>query len=321
MHTRPVRADELDRFVETAPDHHREVRQYMERMFAAGSMRPEWCFIVEEEQGESPLGRVAFWTLPGMEEPFALVLLDVPWDGEYMDVGTRLLGEVFEKARALGAEEIEHVVDDPPMQPQFQDYRERRIELLESVGFAFRRETGRFEWRGGQPPAIPERLSFRTLVEVGEDTFVEAMREVSEGTLDREIGGERERLGAQRAAREFFDDARRVEHDPAWWRLAYTQEGELVGLVMPAEPPGFLTIFYVGVVPQMRGLGYVDDLLAFGTASLLESRRRDEKPLRADTDVANEPMAAAFGRVGWVRFAGRREYVMDLTALLARPLS
>ena len=207
------------------------------------------------------------------------------------------------------------------MQPQFQDHRERRIELLESVGFAFRRETGRFEWRGGQPPAIPERLSFRTLVEVGEDTFVEAMREVSEGTLDREIGGERERLGAQRAAREFFDDARRVEHDPAWWRLAYTQEGELVGLVMPAEPPGFLTIFYVGVVPQMRGQGYVDDLLAFGTASLLDARRIGEKPLRADTDVANEPMSAAFGRVGWVRFAGRREYVLDLTALLARPLS
>jgi RimJ/RimL family protein N-acetyltransferase len=321
MHTRPVRTDELDLFVETAPDHHREVRQYMERMFAAGSMRPEWCFIAEEEQGERPLGRVAFWTLPGMEEPFALVLLDVPWDGEYMDVGTRLLGDVFEEARALGAEEIEHVVDDPPMEPQFQDHRERRVELLESVGFTFRRETGRFEWRTEESPALAGRLSFLTLEEVGEDAFVEAMREVSEGTLDREIREERERLGAQMAAREFFDDARRVEHDPAWWRLAYAPEGELVGLVMPAEPPGFLTIFYVGVVPQMRGQGYVDDLLSFGTASLLDARRRDEKPLRADTDVANEPMAAAFGRVGWARFAGRREYVVDLTAPLARPLS
>jgi RimJ/RimL family protein N-acetyltransferase len=33
--------------------------------------------------------------------------------------------------------------------------------------------------------------------------------------------------------------------------------------------------------------------------------------LRADTDVANEPMAAAFERAGWARFAGRREYVMS----------
>ena len=314
MHTRPVRADELDLFVGAAgtPDHRREVEHYLKSMFAAGSMRPEWCFVAEAEQGDRPLGRVAFWTLPGMKKPFALVLLDVPWEDDYMGVGTRLLGDALESARALGAEEIEHVVDDPPMRPQFQHHPEQRIELLESVGFAFRRETGRFEWRGGEPPANSGRVSFRTLEEVGEDAFVETMRMVSEGTLDREIQGERERLGAERAAREFFEDARRVGHEPYWWRLAYTLEEELVGLVMPAEPPGFLTIFYVGVVPGMRGQGYVDDLLAAGTATLLEARRRDgnERPLRADTDVANRPMAAAFERAGWARFAGRREYII-----------
>jgi GNAT superfamily N-acetyltransferase/predicted N-acetyltransferase YhbS len=314
MHIRPVRADEIDLFVETAgaPEHRREVEQYLESMFAVGSMRPEWCFVAEEEHGDRPLGRVAFWTLPGMEEPFALVLLDVPWNGDYMGVGTRLLGDVLGKARALGAEEIEHVVDDPPMRPQFQHHPERRIELLTSVGFTFRRETGRFEWGGGEPPVVSGRLTFRSVEEAGEDALVEAMRMVSEGTLDREIQGERERLGAQEAAREFFDDARRVEHDPSWWRLAYTPAEHLVGLVMPAEPPGFLTIFYVGVVPEMRGQGYVDDLLATGTATLLEVRRRggNEKPLRVDTDVANRPMAAAFERAGWTRFAGRREYLI-----------
>jgi predicted N-acetyltransferase YhbS len=313
MHTRPIRADELDLFVEVAgsSDHRRDVEHYLKSMFAAGSMRPEWCFVAEE-QGDRPLGRVAFWTLPGMEKPFALVLLDVPWDDDYLGVGTSLLGDVLEVARALGAEKVEHVVDDPPMRPQFQHHPEQRTELLENVGFAFRRETGRFEWCGGEPPAIPGRLLFRTLEEMGEDAFVEAMRMVSEGTLDREIQGERERLGAERAAREFFDDARRVEHEPSWWRLAYTPEEEFVGLVMPAEPPGFLTIFYVGVVPGMRGKGYVEDLLATGTTTLLEVRRKkgEEKPLRADTDLSNWPMAAAFERVGWARFAGRREYVI-----------
>jgi predicted N-acetyltransferase YhbS/RimJ/RimL family protein N-acetyltransferase len=314
MRIRPIRTGELDLFVEAAgsPDHRREVEQYLESMFAAGSMRPEWCFVAAE--GGRPLGRLALWTLPGMEEPFALVLLDVPWDSDHMGVGSRLLGDVLEEARAMGAEEIEHVVDDPPMRPQFQYNPERRFQLLESVGFAFRRETGRFEWPGGEPLVVPRRLSFRTLEEVGEEAFVEAMRIVSEGTLDREIQGERERLGARRAAREFFEDAQRVKHDPRWWRLAYAQDGELVGLVMPAEPPGFLTIFYVGVVPQMRGQGYVDDLLAAGTATLLEARGRGERPLRADTDVANAPMATAFERVGWARFATRREYVMDLSS-------
>jgi predicted N-acetyltransferase YhbS/RimJ/RimL family protein N-acetyltransferase len=315
MQLRPVRTDELDLFIEAAghPDYRREVERYLDRMFTAGSMRPEWCFVALDT-GDRPLGRVAFWSLPGMEAPFALVLLDVPWEDDYMDVGRRLLEDVLQEARSLGSGEIEHVVDAPPMRPQFQYYPEKREELLKSVGFAFRRETGRFEWRGEESPAVPGRLSFRALEEVGEEAFVEAMMEVSRGTLDREIQAERERLGARGAAREFFEDARRVKHDPSWWKLAYTPGGDLVGLVMPAEPPAFLTIFYVGVVPQMRGRGYVDDLLAAGTRTLLEARSRNERPLLADTDVSNAPMATAFERVGWARFAGRREYVVDLAA-------
>ena len=314
MHVRPVSAGEIIPFVEAAgrPEQRGEIRQYLERMFDAGSMRPEWCFIAEE--GDRPVGRVAFWTLPGMEEPFALVLLDVNWDRDHANAATRLLEDVLSKARVLGAEEIEHVIDNPPMQPQFQYHANERIELLESLGFSLRRETSRFERRGGEPSRVPERLSFRTLPQVGEEAFVDAMRKVSEGTHDREILAEIEKLGAESAAREFLDDAQRVQHDPTWWRLAYAPNGELAGLVMPAEPPGFLTIFYVGVVPGMRGQGYVDDLLAAGTATLLEAQSKNEKPLIADTDVANGPMAAAFERAGWVRFAGRREYVVSLSA-------
>lgn len=312
MRIRPIGADELDVFVEACGTSHRkEVEQYVQSMFAAGAMRPEWCFVVEEEG--LPLGRVAFWTLPGADRPLALVLLDVPWEGEYRAVGGHLLGEVLQRARALGAAEIEHVVDAPPMHPQFQHAPERRAGLLEGAGFALKRETIRFEWRGERSPVLRGRLVFRALEEVGEGAFVDAMERVSEGTLDREIRAQRERLGPQGAARGFFRDASRVR-DPSWWRLAYAPNGELVGLVMPAAPPGFLTVFYVGVVPEMRGRGYVDDLLAAGTATLLDARAEggDEKHLRADTDVDNAPMAAAFGRAGWGEFARRREYGVEL---------
>jgi len=156
-------------------------------------------------------------------------------------------------------------------------------------------------------------LSYLALEQVGKGQFIEAMERVSEGTLDQEIRAEREKLGTKRAAQEFFDDASRVQHDASWWRLAYTPDGELAGLVMPAEPPGFLTVFYVGVVPEMRGRGYVNDLLAAGTATLLEAASENNEPLIADTDVSNAPMAAAFERAGWTRFAGRQEYVKDLS--------
>ena len=230
------------------------------------------------------------------------MLLDVPWEEDHLGVGIRPLGDVLDEARRLGAGEMEYVVDAPPMGPQFQHSPEKRVGLLGRVGFALTRETNRFQWRGEGPPAASGRLSVHALEEVGEDAFVDAMRRVSEGTLDREIRDERESLGSQGAACDFFEDARRVKHGPSWWRLAYDgRSGDLVGLVMPAEPPGFLTLFYVGVVPEMRGRGYVDDLLAAGTATLLDARAEGgtEKPLRADTDAANAPMAAAFGRAGW----------------------
>ena len=144
MRTRPIRAEELGLFVESAgpPDHRNEVEQYLESMFAAGSMRPEWCFVAEEEG--RPIGRVAFWTLPGAENPFALVLLDVPWEEAHLGVGIRLLGDVLDEARRLGAGRLEHVVDAPPMGPQFQRSPEKRVGLLGRVGFALRRETDRF---------------------------------------------------------------------------------------------------------------------------------------------------------------------------------
>jgi GNAT superfamily N-acetyltransferase/RimJ/RimL family protein N-acetyltransferase len=311
MRIRSVGTNELDLFIDAAgfPDHRSEIEQYLDRMFAAGSMRPEWCFIAEEE--DRPVGRVAFWTLPGMEQSFALVLLDVDWEGVYTAVGTRLLQYTLDEARALGAEDIEHVIDAPPIRPQFQHHAQKRIGLLKSAGFYLRRETGRYEWRGTEPPTEPGWLSFLALEEVGEEAFIEAMERISEGTLDQEIRAEREKLGTKRAAQEFFDDAGRVQHDASWWRLAYAPNGDLAGLIMPAEPPGFLTIFYVGVVPGMRGRGYVNDLLAAGTATLLAAGKND-KPLIADTDISNAPMAAAFERAGWTRFAGRQEYVKDL---------
>jgi RimJ/RimL family protein N-acetyltransferase len=140
------------------------------------------------------------------------------------------------------------------------------------------------------------------------------IRPVGTGTLDREIGEERQMLGAKRAAQEFSQAARRVKHAPSWLRLAYAPSDEFAGLVMPAEPPGFLSLFYVGVVPGMRGRGYVDDLLAAVTATLLDARKRSARSLIADTDVSNAPMDAAFERAGWTRFAGRQEYVVGLSA-------
>jgi ribosomal protein S18 acetylase RimI-like enzyme len=314
MRTHTVCAAKLDRFVEAggATRHRQEVRQYVRSMFDAGCMRPDWCFVIED--GDGNLGRVALWTLPGMDEPLDLVLLDVPCEDP--SAGVRLLREVLERARLFGAQEIGHVLDAPPMKPQWQDSPDRRAWLLERAGFVLRRETSRFEWRSESGlPAVARRLDFRALDEVGEEAFVGAIERVSEGTLDREIQDERDELGPAEAARRFFELERKLEYDPAWCRLAYAPDGGLVGLVMPARNPTSAVINYIGVVPEHRGRGYVDDLLVEGTAAL---RAAGAESVRADADTRNAPMAAAFRRAGYEEFAKRREYGVKLAPLGAK---
>jgi hypothetical protein len=72
MRAQTVRTAELDRFVEAggAAHHREEVRKYVRTMFDAGCTRPERCFVVIED-GVRGRGRVALWTLPGMDEPLA----------------------------------------------------------------------------------------------------------------------------------------------------------------------------------------------------------------------------------------------------------
>ncbi|MFI6065430.1 hypothetical protein ACIA47_09190 [Micromonospora sp. NPDC051227] len=58
-------------------------------------------------------------------------------------------------------------------------------------------------------------------------------------------------------------------------------------------------IAYLGVVPEHRGHGYVDGLLAEGTRTLAAE---DVPRNRAATDLGNVPMAKAFARAGYVNF-------------------
>jgi len=59
-------------------------------------------------------------------------------------------------------------------------------------------------------------------------------------------------------------------------------------------------IAYLGVLPEHRGRGRVDAILAEGTRVL--SAQPDVPRIRAATDVANVPMAKAFARLGYVNF-------------------
>ncbi len=311
---RPLRRDQpadLDFFTDLSADPGRDadVRAYLDRTIATGAMRPEWCYVAEDVSGV--VGRVAAWTLPPSDVPLDLVLLDVPWEEPDSRVGEALLRHVFGDMRALGGERVGYVIDEPPREPFWQDNVAARIALLERVGFRLTRETSRFELLIRDVPEPSMRLTFRDLTAVGQEAFLDAIRLVSDGTLDQEILEEREREGPEGAARLLWGLLTKLRYEPSWWQLAYDHEGTLVGQVMPCANPGAATIGYIGVVPEQRGKGYVDDLMA-QTTRTLNAAGYDR--IVADTDLQNAPMAAAFGRAGYAPFGTRKEFAIELNA-------
>lgn len=313
MIVRSLAAHEISTFARVCGQntHAPAVENYLQRMLQQGAIRLEWCFVAEE--AGQIIGTIAYWTLPTLGTPLDIVLLTLPWEYEdFLASGTQLLQETLHSMQqAYGIQEIGHVLDTPPCDPQWQFFPEQRIKILHHMGFQDRRKTLRFEWRmETRLPMAQERLIFRSLPEVGKATFITAIEQVSQGTFDQRIREDREQQGPERQARLFFEEMQHMDHDPAWWQLAYTQEHKLVGLIMPAQNPSVAVIGYIGVVPQFRGHGYVNDLLANGMTSL---HHAGYSIIRADTDTSNIPMANAFHKAGYQQFAIRHEFECHLS--------
>lgn len=311
MTIRPLVSGEIERFALVAgqTEHAQDVQQYLERLLKDGYTHLDWCFFLEE--AHQIIGTLAYWAFPSLQTPSDLVLFTIPWErADYLTIGAHVLQEALKDMQARGASKAEHVLDIPSSAPQWQRFPEKRRALLEQVGFKMLRETLRFAWQVGDSiPRVSERLAFRPLEEVGEAAFIEAIERATVQTLDRRILAEREEAGPTQHARDMFALLQRLGHAPGWWQLAYDQRGNLVGFVQPSANN---TIGYIGVLPEQRGHGYIDDLLARGTATLTAA---GASRIEADTDVGNAPMANAFRRAGWNQFGRRQDYSIDLASL------
>jgi RimJ/RimL family protein N-acetyltransferase len=311
MTIRPLLPGEIERFAQVAsqPEHAQDMQQYLERLLTSGHTHLEWCFVLEE--ADQIIGTIAYWTFPSTETPLDVVLFTLPWErDDYLTIGTPFLQHALKDMQGRGASKIGHVLDMPPVAPLWQYFAEQRMKLLQAVGFTMQRETLRFEWQAGNLiHMVPGRLIFRTLEEVGDAAFIEAIERGTVDTLDQRIHSEREQARPTQHARDMFALVQRLGYAPGWWQLAYNQQGELVGFVMPSANH---TIGYIGVLPEYRGHGYIDELLAKATATLADA---GAPKIQADTDVGNTPMANAFRRAGWNQFARRQEYTIDLPTL------
>jgi ribosomal protein S18 acetylase RimI-like enzyme len=72
-----------------------------------------------------------------------------------------------------------------------------------------------------------------------------------------------------------YDDLRHLPGGRAMWRLGLDHSGTLVGAVLPTRNPVSATIGYLGVLPELRGRGDVDDLIAEALHRAMMRQGRD----------------------------------------------
>jgi RimJ/RimL family protein N-acetyltransferase len=268
---------------------------------AAGRRRPEWMWVAV--RGDHLLARVAWWSRAGDDAPFLLDIFDVDDDSaDRVDIGVRLLRTAMAEVIPAGTRPPGYSRMVPP------DWREResarrvvedRMAALERTGAHPFVERLRLEWRPGTP--IPEpsgRLVFRLVRDTEE--ILALMTLVLEGTLDAHSRDDLARMSAREAAVRQFEEEFAHHRSPRdWWRIATLPDGEPVGFVTPARNDYNPIIAYLAVLPEHRGNGYIDEILAEGTRIL---SAQDVPRIRAATDLGNTPMANAFQRAGYVNF-------------------
>jgi ribosomal protein S18 acetylase RimI-like enzyme len=242
--------------------------------------REDFRFVFE--RSGTPVGRVGYsWAAP---RELALYGLRLPWESEYLEVGRTLIRESLRHVRDAGADLVE-----ARLNPAFHSFAAKRAEVLAAGGFALVQEKLRVMGATGGP-APPVRLDFRTRADVGRDAFVDAVAQVTAGTLDRVDALEVERLGPRVHAEVYVKGLEDEGLDEEHWLLADDGARLAALLVLTEWDDETGVIAYVGVVPELRGRGHARDLVAIARARLADA---GYAKVLADVDVQNGPMRKA----------------------------
>lgn len=302
---RGIGQDELAAFAAIDPATP-ELAGALRELWADGSGRPEWTLIAED--GGRPIGRAAFFTQPfGCGLDIREGRLAGLWlaDGTPPATARELLDAVAELARGV-TPFIERRLN-PEVHRDIPAWRG----LLEDAGFTLFQEKEGFVWTddAGALPE-PQHLTFRSMAEVGRDVYAAAMAATIPGTLDRNDRFYLDACGPLGWGTEMAAAAE--SEDESAWLLAYEPDGTLAGYVGVGRfEEGVGTIAHIGVVPDRRGRGYVNELLR---AANRAARAGGYRSMLSDVDTVNAPMLAAMERHGhrpgvrqWHVWAYRRE--------------
>ncbi|MFD7838946.1 GNAT family N-acetyltransferase [Streptomyces sp. NPDC059761] len=260
---------------------------------AGNQFRPEWIWFAEDEDGEV-LGRALWWGRADSERPLALDCLQIR--DSVADPAALAAGLLAAGHAAFGNLPLYNVSlpRDWRTRPELVDAVAWRRKAAYEAGLTREIERLRYEWTPAAEAAEPTgRLVFR---EGTDEEFLDAFTRLSAGSLDLHTQNELRSMEAGQLARADFEFYLDCPGERSWWRLAHLPDGTLAGMAIPSATPYHRNVGYLGVVPEQRGRGLIDEVLAeitrFHAAAGAER-------ITATTDTVNAPMAAAFDRAGY----------------------
>jgi RimJ/RimL family protein N-acetyltransferase len=288
--------------------------------------RPEWTWIAEDEG--RIVARAIWWGFGDADYP---LVLDCVSADDALPAGGSVAGRAAVAARLITAGQQALRRPGPSVAPGFEinlptGWRSDpavteafgwRHDAAARAGLTDELERIRFEWTPDAGlPRSSGRLVFRP--EPDDDAFLDMFRQIAMGSLDVITRREVAALGAARQARDDMGIYLAMPGDRNWWRLAYTagpdgvaapdgadgpacapgggRPGQLAGMILPNCNSNGAVVGYLGVVPGLRGRGYINDLVAETTRF---HAGRGERRIGATTDTTNLPMEAAFERAGY----------------------
>jgi RimJ/RimL family protein N-acetyltransferase len=252
--------------------------------YATGDYRLEWTWIALRDG--VVVARAVWWGGPDDTEPKALDWFDFT----DADAAAHLL-----RTAPLSAE---YSLVLPPKwrdDPAVHAAATARLDAATAAGMTYLVERYTYTWTPDCGlPNRSTRLEFRP--EPDDDVIFNLFRRVNETSVDAHVRRVIEEKGLDASARDDLDYLLWMPSPREWWRLAYTPDGELVGLAAPCYHYSAHCIGYIAVLPEQRGHGYSYDLLAEATHMLAGE---GAQKIVAGTDVPNVRMAKTSARVGY----------------------
>ncbi len=244
-----------------------------------GITKLDWCFVLEDNS--EVLGGIIYSAFD-KELTFGIHFFSP--ESSHIQV---LLNGSLELMKQYTFHEV-----SPHLYSDKKGYEKYKKAFL-SCGFEITQEKKSYLWKEGCINTPPHQITFKSLEKVGDSTFIDAIERVTENTFDKDDLDSIRDFGSHNAAVNYFNSLKDIDFNPTWWHLGYVNS-ELIGLIIPQkfdEVHG--AINYIGVVPEQRGKGYIDDFLIEGTRILKEN---GIKSIIGDIDVDNYPMEASLIR-------------------------